>query len=177
MLNWEDTALRARMRKGWSGGLYDGTPCGSGSTMSATAGIRAELPGLVERHGIATICDAGAGDLHWVRQVPWRVCYRPFDLVPRCTGVEEIDIARQALPACDAILCRHVLIHLDPPRIAAAIALFRQSARFLLASQYDQAGAFDPRDQFNRTDLRPLLGEPLERLKDVYDSELALWRL
>lgn len=177
MLNWEDSALRERMRKGWAGGLFDGTPCGSGSTMTATAGIRAELPALVERHGIGSICDAGAGDLHWARRIQWQVQYRPFDLVPRCTGVEQLDITKEPLPDCDAVLCRHVLIHLDPPRIVAAVRLFRQSARYLLASQYDTAGIFNPSDQFNRTDLRDLLGEPLERLKDVYDSELALWRL
>jgi hypothetical protein len=177
VLNWGDDALRQRMRKGWSGGLYDGTPCGSGSTMTATVGIRAELPALAERHGIRSICDAGAGDLHWVRSIDWKVAYRPFDLVPRCTGVEQLDITQDQLPACDAILCRHVLIHLDPPRITIAIDLFRKSARFLLASQYDVAAPFNPADQFNRTDLRGLLGEPVERLKDVYDSELALWRL
>jgi len=164
------------MQKGWRGGLADGTPCGGGSTIASTAAICAALPALVARYGIASICDAGAGDQHWIGRVDWPVNYRGFDLVPRKTGVTQIDICETALPACDAVLCRHVLIHLDPERIRKALTLFRKSATFLLASQYDNAPAFDAGNQFNPTDLRPLLGEPIERIADT-GSDLALWQL
>lgn len=176
MIGWTDEALLQRMHKGWRGGLEDGTPCGNGSTIEATRAIRERLPDLVERYDIRSVCDAGAGDMHWIGLVKWQVDYRPYDLVPRRPGVQQIDITKQALPACDAVLCRHVLIHLDPPRVVQAIDLFRSSARYLLASQYDGAPPFDDAEQYNPTDLRPLLGEPLRRLPDK-GSDLALWAL
>jgi hypothetical protein len=176
VIGWTNQDLLGRMRKGWRGGLADGTPCGSGSTMSATASIREKLPSLMASHGIQSVCDAGAGDQHWIGSIQWKVEYRAFDLVPRREGVTALDITRDALPSCDVVLCRHVLIHLDPARISMAISLFRQSAKYLLASQYDNAGPFDNSEQYNPTDLRPLLGEPLERVADT-GSDLALWRL
>lgn len=176
MIGWTDEDLLRRMHKGWRGGLADGTPCGSGSTLESTASIRLRLPALVERHGIQSICDAGAGDQHWIGLIAWNVHYRGFDLVPRNDSVTKIDICRDVLPACDAVLCRHVLIHLDPTRIEQSLALFRRSAKYLLASQYDNAPPFDRADQYNPTDLRSLLGEPIERLPDT-GSDLAMWKL
>ncbi len=174
-LDWSDAALEQRMREGWGGGLADGTPCGGGSTIAASAAIARALPLLVMRHAIFSVCDAGAGDLHWIKSVPL-ADYRPFDLVPRHPSVRKWDIAKKAMPKCDLILCRHVLIHFDPERIERAVDLFRQSGKYLLASQYDDAPPFDASLQYNPTDLRPLLGEPIERLPDA-GSDLALWKL
>ena len=176
MLSWDDNALEQRMREGWGGGLPDGTPCGGGSTRAAAAGVAAKLPDLCRRHRVESVCDAGAGDLHWIQGVRWDVLYRAFDLVPRHRLVEALDVTRERLPACDLILCRHVLIHFDPPRIEGALKLFSDSALYLLASQYDWKHIFDPSQQYNETDLRPLLGEPIERIADA-GSDLALWRL
>lgn len=185
-LSWSDEALGKRMAEGWGGGLRDGTPCGSGSTLANAASVSNALPGLLRRYKIESMNDAGAGDLHWINLVPLGVRYRAFDLVPRAALVETWDITKQELPPADAILCRHVLIHFDPPRIARTLELFAHSAKYLLASQYDGGVAFDthsrtrkgfdPRYDYNPTDLRPLLGEPLERLPDT-GSDLALWRL
>lgn len=162
------------MREGWGGGLADGTPCGGGSTRAAAAAVAEAIPALVRRLGIGSVCDAGAGDLHWIGDIGCE--YRAFDIVPRAPGVELLDIAREPLPRCDLILCRHVLIHFDPERIGRTLALFTLSGRYLLASQYDDAPPFDGALQYNPTDLRPLLGEPIERIKDA-GSDLALWRL
>lgn len=175
MLSWSDAALEQRMREGWGGGLHDGTPCGGGSTRAAAGNVAAALPLLVGRYGIKSVCDAGAGDLHWIATIPLPG-YRAFDLVPRRARVERLDIAAQLLPECDLILCRHVLIHFDPMRIATTIDLFKVSGKYLLASQYDDAPLWDGSQQYNPIDLRPLLGEPLERLADA-GSDLALWRL
>lgn len=175
MLSWSDAALEQRMRDGWSGGLSDGTPCGGGSTRASAAAVAAALPSLVRRYGIESVCDAGAGDLHWISAVDLPG-YRAFDLVPRSAAVTKIDIACERLPQCDLVLCRHVLIHFDPDRIAKTLGLFAMAAKYLLANQYDNAPPFDGSQQYNPTDLRPLLGEPIERLQDT-GSHLALWKL
>lgn len=178
MLSWSDAALEQRMREGWGGGLADGTPCGGGSTKASAHSIVSLLASMAERYCVKSICDAGAGDLHWIVDVPWslHMVYRAFDIVPRHPNVLRVDITQQALPKCDVILCRHVLIHFDPERIVRTLGLFRMSGRYLLASQYDDAPLFDGALQYNQTDLRPLLGEPLERLSDT-GSDLALWKL
>lgn len=175
-IGWGENAIAKRMALGWRGGLKDGTPCGGGSTMIATRGIRALLPRLVDKYGFKTVCDAGAGDMHWMSQVDWDADYQPFDLHPRRKEVTKLDISKELLPTCDLILCRHVLIHLDPERIHNAISLFRQSGKYLLASQYDDAGPFDSSEQFNKVNMVPLLGEPLERHPDA-KAHIALWRL
>lgn len=178
MLAWSDRAVLTRMQAGWRGGQSEGTPCGSGSLRSRTRNIRQGIPALLEKYGVRSVCDAGAGDLCWSRSAFAKVKYRAFDLVPRHPSVEALDFTKQRLPDCDLIVCRQVLIHLDPPRIQAALALFREAAPLLLASQYDTAAAFDPAQQFNPTDLasEPYgLGPPLYQILDCAGT-LALWR-
>jgi hypothetical protein len=176
---WTDEALIERMRSGWSGGLKEGTPCGGGSLLANTLGVRRRLPLLIPECGIESVCDAGAGDMHWAQDIFKGCDYRPFDLVPRLPLVQQWDISKHALPSCDLIICRLVLIHLDPPRIKRALKYFKSSARFLLASQYDGNHPFNPSRQFNRTNLVPLLGEPDERIPDINEdgASLALWDL
>ena len=128
--------------------------------------------------------DAGAGDMHWLDDIILfkPIDYRPFDLVPREPGVKQIDISKTALPKADAILCRHVLIHMDPPRVQATLQFFMQSARYLIASQYPTDNKFDPNVYFNRTNLTipPYgLGEPIAITRDTDDEGcfLAVWDL
>lgn len=172
-----DEAMRERMQNGWRGGLQDGTACGLSSTLENTKAIREWLPGLVEKYAIATACDAGAGDLHWIKYVQWQVEYRAFDLISRHKSIRQLDITTQPLPQCDLILCRAVLNHLDTDRIVMALEWFRQSGQYLLATQFNAVPAIA--SQFCRLDLRPWLGEPLEQHDDTCGkhAKLALWRL
>lgn len=175
-MKWDDKAVEARMRAAWRGGLSEGTPCGSGSIRNKTRAVRARIPVLLKELGVKTVCEAGAGDSYWAGNAFRGVHYRPFDLVPRHDTVGKLDITRERLPVCDLIVCRQVLIHLDPPRVDAAVALFRQAGSWLLASQYDNAQQFNPASAFNPTDLTTLLGKPQEKIPDA-GGFLALWRL
>lgn len=179
-----DADMHERMAKGWRMGLPDGTVCGNGSTMANTANVRAWLPQIVDEYDFTTINDAGAGDLHWVRKVQWGrpIAYRAFDLIPRVASVAALDITRDVMPPCDAILCRMVLNHLDEPRILLALELFRCSARYLIATQFDGENLPKRSPQFTRLDLRgePYgLGKPLDSVQDAIEPacSLALWRL
>lgn len=178
---WSDAAHAARMAAGWLGGLSDGTPCGSGSTLAGSRPIRKWLPAMLEKYDIRKLADVGAGDMRWMRTLNLPgVDYRPYDLIPRDAGVERMDITREALAApVHAVLCRHVLIHLDPPRIEAALRNIRASARYLIASHYPDAGAFDPAKSYNQTNLVKYLGEPLEMTPDTTEPGcyLAIWEL
>jgi hypothetical protein len=173
------------LREGWQGGLIEGTPCGNGSTIAKTRNVREKLPELCRKYGFRTICDAGAGDLHWIRGVFSEYDldrYMPFDLVPRDEAVQALDITKQVLPTCDVILCRHVLIHLDPLRIKKALALFAQASDYLLTSRYTLgSNYFNPNRQFNPLDLAQApysLGAPIDSIKEEDPgTSLALWKL
>lgn len=171
-----DQAMRDRMRNGWRAGRPH-TTCGNGSLADATANVRAWLPKVCARRGITTVCDAGAGDLHWRQDMQWDVDYRPFDLFPRHPDVRELDITRDPLPTCDAILCRMVLNHLDAPRIGMALELFKKSAHYLFATQFNGEDLPQRSTQFMRLDLRKWLGDPLEWVHDGREDActLALW--
>lgn len=177
-----DQAMFERMANGWRGGLQDGTICGNGSTLAHTKNIRVWLPEVVDRLGIQSVCDAGAGDLHWISRLTWDVNYRAFDLIPRVRAVEKIDITTEALPECDAILCRMVLNHLDEERIKMALGQFRKSAVYLIATQFNGEDLPQRSPQFTRLDLRrdPYnLGDPIESIQDGSESicSLAVWAL
>jgi hypothetical protein len=166
--------MKERMARGWRSGLPE-TLCGAGATLASTERIRAWLPCVVERYAIASVCDAGAGDMGWIRRVEWKVAYRPFDLVPRHPDVTEIDITSAALPACDLILCRAVLNHLSPAQVADALERFRTAARYLLATQFSAGGA--RYSDWEPYDLRTFgLGEPIDGCPDN-PGALALWSL
>ncbi len=176
-----DAAMLERMSKGWRAGQPE-TICGNGSLRSKTMKSRAWLPQVVARFGIASVCDAGAGDLHYIKGVDWKVDYRPFDLIPRDAAIEQIDITRKNMPACDAILCRMVLNHLDEPRILMALGQFKKSARYLIATQFNGEKLPQRSPQFTRLDLRHspyMLGEPLDSVQDGAEEicSLAIWRL
>lgn len=176
-----DEAMRERMSKGWRAG-YPETVCGNGSLRRNSVHSRAALPQWCEKYGVRSVCDAGAGDLFFSSGVAWNVEYRPFDLFPRTAAVKEIDITTQPLPECDAILCRMVLNHLDEPRIQMALERFRQSAVYLIATQFNGEDLPQRSPQFTRLDLRCApynLGEPLESVQDGAEAicSLALWAL
>lgn len=173
-----DEAMHARMAKGWKAGKPY-TLCGNGSLPDATANVRAWLPKVCARRGITTVCDAGAGDLQWRDGMTWDVDYRPYDLIPRHADVRPADITRDALPTCDAILCRMVLNHLDETRVGMALKLFKRSARHLFATQFNGEDLPQRSPQFTRLDLRAWLGDPLEWVHDGRESDcmLALWTL
>ena len=167
-----------RMKNGWQGGKPDGTICGQGSTRKNTSKVSSWLPKICEELTIKSVCDAGAGDMHWIKHVDWVVDYKPFDLIPRSHAVKKLDITKKQLPECDAILCRMVLNHLDDQRVGMAINLFRKSAWFLIATHFIDGGV-QRTSQFTRLDLTELLGEPLAMSVDGHEDNcrLAIWEL
>jgi hypothetical protein len=176
-----DADMHERMANGWRAGQPE-TVCGNGSLRSKTLLSRKAIPEWCEKYEIESVCDAGAGDLHYVRGIEWSVEYLAYDLIPRTDGVIRADITKSALPSCDAILCRMVLNHLDEERIQMALKLFRRSANYLIATQFDGDRLPKRSPQFTRLDLAKapyMLGTPLEQVQDGAEDicSLALWKL
>ncbi len=109
----------------WTEGRADVPGSGAGSTLDATANLRARLPGLLGELGATSLLDVGCGDLHWLSQLELPCPYLGIDIVP---GVIETNIARygsdtrrfavanavtDALAPADVVLCREVIFHLS----------------------------------------------------------------
>lgn len=124
---------------------------GSGSNLAQTQAIRAELPALLERHGIRSLLDAPCGDFFWMRHVELPVDrYIGGDIVkalvesnnaehgqpPQRTFIH-LDLTSDTLPEVDALLCRDCMVHLDVPRNAELIENVRSSdLTYLLATSH-----------------------------------------
>jgi hypothetical protein len=124
---------------------------GLGSEADATATLRAELPGLLQRLGVMSLLDAPCGDAGWINGAELGVTMISVDIVPELiaqlsaradrgeiTGDYRLaDITRDALPRCDAILCRDCLVHLSFANIDLAIENFRRSgAAWLITTTF-----------------------------------------
>jgi hypothetical protein len=126
---------------------------GLGSEIDATAVLRAELPRLFQELGITSLLDAPCGDAGWINIADLAVRLVGVDIVPAL--IEHLqargaagelkgeyhlaDITRDALPRCDAILCRDCLVHLSFANIERAVANFRASgATWLIATTFPE---------------------------------------
>ena len=175
-MNLSDAEMFERMEEGWRSGLPR-TVCGGGSLPLFTENARRVLPLWCARYDIESVCDAGAGDMAWREGMLWNIDYTAYDLIPRHPSVQRWDITAEPLPRVDLILCRMVLNHIQP-RVPQTLALFKQSAHYLAATQYGD-DAPQRSKQFYRLDLRKWLGEPIEVVQDGPEDfgQLALWRL
>jgi hypothetical protein len=178
---------------------------GLGSEIDATATLRAELPRLLQKLGITSLLDAPCGDAGWINHADLGVRLVGVDIVPALierlkarAAAGEIkgeyrlaDITADALPGCDAILCRDCLVHLSFANIGRAVTNFRTSgAVWLIATTF-------PEWQVNRDcedgDWRALnlarapfnFGPPVELINENCteagggwrDKSLGVWRL
>ncbi|CAA7625671.1 Glycosyltransferase (GlcNAc) (modular protein) [Magnetospirillum sp. UT-4] len=187
-------------------GIYRGnqwqnseTRSGPGSTRLVTQGMAGRLAALWQEMGIRTLVDAGCGDLNWMEAISDRLdLYLGADIVApliernrqmfghRANHLFTVaDITRDRLPAADAVLCRHVLTHLDDALVGQALDLLRAGgSRVLIATTY---GKGDNRPVVNGG-WRPLdlsaplfgLGPPDCTMVDgggPEDCRLGVWRL
>jgi hypothetical protein len=205
--SFADMNLAQRFRRIHDTNLWGAaaSPSGLGSEIDATAVLRAELPWLFERLGVTSLLDAPCGDAGWINTADLRVRTVGVDIVPALIGRLQAraaagdirgeyhlaDITRDALPRCDAILCRDCLVHLSFANIERAVANFRASgAKWLIVTTFPewQANA-DCEDgdwralNFERAPFG--WGPPVELLNENCleagggwrDKSLGVWRL
>jgi hypothetical protein len=127
---------------------------GDGSTLEATANLRAALPGLITSLGVRTLFDAPCGDFNWFRhvQLPAGVTYIGADVVDqliesnrRAYGNEirsfrSLDITNDPLPQADLWHCRDVLFHFSDRDIFRTLQRFAESdIQYLLTTSIPEA--------------------------------------
>jgi len=135
--------LRQRFQRIYDTNLWGAvaSSSGLGSEIDATAALRAELPGLLRKLRVASLLDAPCGDAGWISAADLGVTMIGIDIVPDLVArlrarVERgeikgdyhlADITRDALPRCEAILCRDCLVHLSFASIDRVVRNFRRS--------------------------------------------------
>jgi hypothetical protein len=177
---------------------------GPGSELVRTAGLRRELPLLLEELGVDVLLDAGCGDFRWLAEVELPVReYIGVEVVPELTAelarryarpgrrFIQADITRDELPPAALVLCREVLVHFPYDDIGRALAAFhRTGARWLLATTFTARETNDPIElgswrtlnleapPFNfPPPLRALDDIPIREREHYLDKRLALWPL
>jgi 2-polyprenyl-3-methyl-5-hydroxy-6-metoxy-1,4-benzoquinol methylase len=147
--------LRERFQRIHDTNLWgaDASVSGLGSEFDATATLRAELPALLRRLQVTSLLDAPCGDATWILRARLGVRIIGVDIVPDLIAALReraargdiegeyhlADITQDALPRCDAILCRDCLVHLSFANIERALQKFRKSgAIWLITTTFPQ---------------------------------------
>jgi hypothetical protein len=180
---------------------------GGGSSIGATAPIRAALPALLTRYSIRTVVDAPCGDLRWmvtmlshiedytgVEVVPQLVASNQKRYGSRLVRFVECDLSNEPPPSADLVICRDCLVHLPTPLALRALRnIAATRSRYLLTTTFPLTtvnrevliGAWRP---LNLQRAPFLLGAPLESIAEYpeyeegsdepfADKTLALWAL
>ena len=185
------------MKNGWDGVQ---SISGPGSSMDATANIRAALPGLLDELGVKSILDVPCGDVFWIAScLPPELAYIGGDIVaeiiaenkrkrPHVGDFLVMNLVDDVLPRADMILVRDCFIHLPNRVVLDALANIRRSKiDWLLATTFPnqpsnmdiETGGFRP---VNLNEAPFNLGEPQRLLFDEdgvhrNGKHLGLWRL
>jgi hypothetical protein len=101
---------------------------GSGSSLSYTKNLRAELPALLRKYKITSIFDGPCGDFNWMKDVMSQlddVTYLGGDIVAslisennrkyksETVNFSQVDLTQDQMPKVDLFVCRDLLFHLS----------------------------------------------------------------
>lgn len=123
---------------------------GRGSDFDQTKRIKAELPKLLRKYGVASLIDLPCGDQNWISNVPLdSIAYTGADIVrdliikntelygSKSRSYVELDITREIPSRADLILCRDLLVHLNTKQIYSALQNIKRSdSTFLLTTTF-----------------------------------------
>lgn len=134
-------------RNHWGG---DESLSGTGSDQRQTARIVAELPPLLQRHGVQSMLDIPCGDFNWMSRVDLSgIDYIGGDIVADLIesnnarharpGVRfsRLNLLSDALPQVDLVFCRDCLVHFSLADARKALAnVVASGARLLLTTTF-----------------------------------------
>lgn len=198
--------LAGRFERMYETNLWSGSESrsGVGSSLAATARLRAELPRLLHSLDVRRLLDVPCGDFHWMSRVDLSgIEYVGGDIVRAAVEANQArhggrdrrfvvaDLTTGPLPAGDAIFCRDCLVHFSFVNIAQSFRVMRSSgASWLLATTFT-----GPRDNADVTDgdWRPLnlemapfhLPSPVATINEecteeggaYADKSIGVWRI
>jgi SAM-dependent methyltransferase len=144
----EAVFTRIYQTRHWGGAAQPAS--GPGSTLEATAAIRAALPELLQKYEIKSILDIPCGDFSWMQHVDLQgIDYTGGDIVmPLIAELQAryeqenrrfrvLDLCTDPLPKVDLVIVRDCWVHLSNEAIGRAIANIRSSgSRYLLVTTF-----------------------------------------
>jgi len=156
---------------------------GDGSSLAATAQLRARLPSLLTSLGVRRLLDVPCGDFHWMAHVDLAGAgvtdYVGGDVVEAIVSANDtrygrpgrrfvrVDLTTGPLPGvggamADALLCRDCLVHLSFANIARVIDVVRRSGvRHLITTTFP--------DRMSNTDIVDGNWRPLNLERPPFD--------
>ena len=201
-----DLPLEQRFARIFTTNLWAaGSRSGLGSELTATAGVREQLPRLLEAIGATSLLDLPCGDFGWLSTVPLDLDYTGGDIVAALVASNEerfggpgsrrrflrLDLTADPLPRADVVLCRDCLVHLSFDHIRQAFENLRRSgSTWLLTTTFlDHHENVDidsgdwrilslTRPPFNLPTPEGVLVEGCLESEGAYaDKALGLWRI
>lgn len=123
---------------------------GGGSTLEATAALRAQLPGVLRDLSVRRLLDAPCGDFNWMSHTPLDLDeYIGGDIVADLVrdNTEKhaderrrfvhLNLTEDRLPDADALFCRDCLIHLTVDQVLDVLRNFaRSDIRYLITTTF-----------------------------------------
>lgn len=174
------------------------TPCGAGSTLEYTVGLRKNLLPFLKKYQITSMLDAPCGDYHWMKLVQFSKDFQYIgaDVVDSLIEKNKstypnvdfrvLDISTDQLPAVDLLFCRDCLFHFSVDDVIRTLNNFVKSdIKYLLTSNYPgdnnssiNTGEFHPinltKDPYN-------LPSPIDYIEDWIEGypirHMSLWNL
>lgn len=151
-------AMQERFAKIYEDGVWQlgqtGQPLsGHGSSLAATAGIRRDLPSLLEILGSKSVLDVGCGDMTWMSAVDLQLPYIGVDIVPSVIEGNRakmplnkfycLNATTDDLPEADTVLCREILFHLSFSDFDAILRNIARHPRKWLIATTDNVTLFN----------------------------------
>lgn len=179
---------------------------GPGSSVEQTKIIQQAISSIIKEYHIETVFDLPCGDFNWMRLVDLSNCtYVGADIIkPLITKNNEkygcpnisfihLDVTQDALPKCDLIICRDLLVHLSSEDIFKTLRNFKASgAKYLLTTTFlkmrsntnieIESGGWRPLNLVNAPFYFPnpdlIINEKCTEQNGSYnDKSLGLWKL
>jgi len=142
---------------------------GTGSTLSNTETLRAELPEICKKYGIENVVDIACGDFNWMKEIADQFkLYRGVDIVDdliksnkdkyeRKNHIEFIkaDVINDFSKCIegrnfDAIILKDVLVHFPNEYVSKVLeSLHKSSVRYVFITHFDSIAANTDIEEFN----------------------------
>jgi hypothetical protein len=182
----------------------DETRSGLGSGRQTTALLRSRLLAVLRQTQTRVLLDVPCGDFNWIADVADSVdAYIGGDIVGDIVDSNKarfeqgartfrrLDLTRDALPACDLVLCRDCLVHLSFANVSAALVnIAGCEARWMVMTTFPgisvnvdiDDGDWRPlnfeRAPFGLPPPRAIINEGCEEAGGAYsDKSLGLWKV
>ncbi len=125
---------------------------GQGSDLSRTEIIRQKIPILMKEMNVRVLLDCPCGDFYWLQYSKLNIeKYIGIDIVKEIITInrkkygskyrefEKLDIAKDALPRADMILCRDCLVHFSFKDISSTMNNFKRSgSQYILTTTFPE---------------------------------------